>query len=221
MFLHGCEQTFFVGHHFGWRTLFVVNIPCKWLSCRLSLLYPRNVKDRSSYFPPTSVSALLSSPNHVITSVAVRPNGAPIINCSNGVVYSYDPSLYAFVKLTERWWAEGSDVWQGRQRQNVQNTNRGVMSSVEGSIGGTPPNEGNSNVSRPSWWSTALTLGHLETRLHATRLLDSPQEFKQAMLVYAKKIADEGFRGKAEELIKELFGPVYSCVLFSTRRLFD
>ena len=102
-------------------------------------------------------------------------------------------------------------MWQGRQRQNVQNTNRGVMSSVEGSIGGTPPNDGNS-ISRPSWWGTALTLGHLETRLHATRLLDSPQEFKQAMLVYAKKIADEGFRGKAEELIKELFGPIYSCV---------
>jgi len=30
--------------------------------------------------------------------------------------------------------------------------------------------------------------------------------------VYAKKIADEGFRNKAEELIKELFGPVYWSV---------
>jgi len=54
-----------------------------------------------------------------------------------------------------------------------------------------------------------MTLGHLETKLHAARVLDSPQEYKQALLVYAKKIADEGFRGKAEELIKELFGPVY------------
>lgn len=54
-----------------------------------------------------------------------------------------------------------------------------------------------------------MTLGHLETKLHAARVLDSPQEYKQALLVYAKKIADEGFRGKAEELIKELYGPVY------------
>jgi protein HIRA/HIR1 len=52
-------------------------------------------------------------------------------------------------------------------------------------------------------------LGHLETRLHATRLLDSPQEYRQALLVYAKKIADEGFKNKAEELVKELYGPVY------------
>ena len=27
--LHGCQQTLFVGHHFGWRIIFVVNISCK------------------------------------------------------------------------------------------------------------------------------------------------------------------------------------------------
>jgi protein HIRA/HIR1 len=54
-----------------------------------------------------------------------------------------------------------------------------------------------------------MTLGHLETKLHSARVLDSPQEYKQALLLYAKNIADEGFRAKAEELIKDLFGPVY------------
>jgi hypothetical protein len=32
-----------------------------------------------------------------------------------------------------------------------------------------------------------------------------------------KKIADEGFKGKAEELVKELYGPVYwyvACSVF-------
>jgi protein HIRA/HIR1 len=54
-----------------------------------------------------------------------------------------------------------------------------------------------------------MTLGHLETKLHAALVLDSPHEYKQVLLVYAKKVADEGFRAKAEELIKDLFGPVY------------
>ena len=40
-------------------------------------------------------------------------------------------------------------------------------------------------------------------------MLDSEYEYKQVLLVYAKKIADEGFRAKAEELVKELFGPIY------------
>jgi hypothetical protein len=85
------------------------------------------------------------------------------------------------------------------------------LSAVEGSISGTP-DEGVADIQRPKWWHTALTLGHLETRLSSARLLDSPQEYKQAMSIYAKRIADEGFRAKAEELIKELFGPVYWCV---------
>ena len=57
-----------------------------------------------------------------------------------------------------------------------------------------------------------MTLGHLESKLHATKALESPQEYKQALLLYAKRIADEGFRAEAEELVKELFGPVYWCV---------
>lgn len=63
----------------------------------------------------------------------------------------------------------------------------------------------------PPWWNAALTLGHLETRLHSARLLDSPTEYKNSLIVYAKRIAEEGFRGKAEELLKELSGPIYWC----------
>lgn len=82
------------------------------------------------------------------------------------------------------------------------------MTSIEASVAG-PPDESAAEKKRPTWWSAALTLGHLETRLHGTKLLDSPQEHRQALLMYAKKIADEGFKSKAEELVKELFGPVY------------
>ena len=125
------------------------------------------------------------------------------------MVSSYDPALSTWVKLSERWWSEGSDAWQGR-RANTQSAGRGILSAVEGSISGTP-DETVVDMQRPKWWNTALTLGHLETRLNSTRLLDSPQEYKQAMSMYAKRIADEGFRAKAEELIKELFGPIYWC----------
>lgn len=172
------------------------------------------MKKQAVFFPPVSVLPLLaSSPNNTITAASVRPNGAPIINTSNGVAYSYDPSLSTWVKISERWWVEGSDVWQGRQRTTNATSNRGVMSTIEGSVNGTPPpDEIPADKKRPEWWNAALTLGHLETKLHATRLLDSPQEYKQALLLYARRIADEGFRAKGEELIKELFGPVYWCV---------
>lgn len=99
-------------------------------------------------------------------------------------------------------------MWQGRQRSQSQVANRGIVAFVEGSLSG-PPSEASAETPRPEWWNTALTLGHLETRLHAARLLDSPVEYKQYLTLYAKKIADEGFRAKAEELIKDLSGPIY------------
>ena len=67
---------------------------------------------------------------------------------------------------------------------------------------------------KPAWWNCALTLGHLEAKMHAAAILDSDKEFKQALMVYARKIAEEGFRGKAEEVVKEFLGPIYWCVLF-------
>ena len=48
---------------------------------------------------------------------------------------------------------------------------------------------------------TAMTLGHLERSLHFTKLLGSPQEYRQALLLYAK-IVDEGLKVKR---VKELF----------------
>jgi len=162
-----------------------------------------------SVFPPVSVLPLLSSsPNCNILSATVRPNGVPIIHCSTGIAHSYDPALSIWTTLNQRWWSEGSDVWQGRQRGNSQSSGRGVLVSIESTIG-TTDDASSAEKPRPPWWNAALTLGHLETRLHAARILDSPQEYKQALLLYAKKISDEAFKGKAEELIKELYGPIY------------
>ena len=174
--------------------------------------YPmiRNVKKQSSNFPPISILTLYGiGPNISLVSASVRENGVPIINCSNGVVYSYDLALTSWVKLADRWYAEGSDAWRGRQRSNSTAASRGIMTFIESSIAGGTPDEGSAETPRPKWWSAAMTLGHLETRLHSTKLLDSPQEYEQALMLYAKKIADEGLKGKGEELVKELFGPVY------------
>ncbi|RXW22218.1 hypothetical protein EST38_g3631 [Candolleomyces aberdarensis] len=181
-------------------------------------LYCWNVKQQKACFAPASLAPLIStSPNHTILSATVSPNGSPIIHISNGVVYSYDPNLLSFIKVTERWWAENSDSWHGRAR--AAQSIRGVMTLTEYLLNGDDKNFSLSDAinnassagatSHPAWWSTAITLGHLETRMHAIKLLDSSAEYRQVVLLYAKKIADEGFRAKAEELIKELFGPVY------------
>ncbi|KAJ7723388.1 histone transcription regulator 1 [Mycena metata] len=173
-------------------------------------LYSWDVKKQSALFPPVSLSSIITSPNYEITSAKIQPSGAAILTCSSGVVYSYDATLLSFVKLTERWWSEGSDVWQARQRSLTNPTaNRGVLSITEGSVAAGAESSG-ADKKRPKWWNMAMTLGHLETRMHSARLLDSPTEYKQALAQYTKKLAEEGYKAKAEDLIRDLMGPMYS-----------
>jgi protein HIRA/HIR1 len=186
--------------------------------CLVLTTFFRDVKKTRVNFAPVSVRPLLSSPNAsahgttaTITTLVARPNGSPILSTTSGVTYSYDNGLGTYVKLSEPWWAEGSDAWSSRPRNS--NTQQFVVASIESAISERlPPPPG--TAQRPQWWTSALTLGHLESKLHAARVLDCSAEYKQTLLVYAKRIADEGFRNKAEELIKELFGPIYWSVPF-------
>lgn len=108
--------------------------------------------------------------------------------------------------------AAASASREGSADSGAQSGTAGASGSGGGVAPGGLVHVGGDETERPPWWNAAMTLGHLETRMHAARVLESPTEFKQALLVYSKKIADEAFRGKAEELIKELCGPVYWCV---------
>lgn len=172
------------------------------------MLHIWNVKKGRAHCPATSISPILG-PNAEVISVTVSQNGAPIIHVSSGCAYSYDSELLAWVKLSEKWWAGGSSAWQARSRTGSVSANRGVVATIENAISEQTGPDDRADRERPNWWEAALTLGHLETRLQATKVLESPAEYKQALLVYAKRIAEDGFRGKAEELVKEMFGPLY------------
>jgi protein HIRA/HIR1 len=180
----------------------------------------RNMKTLSAHHAPVPLSPLFlsaggsPSPNNRVTSIFIRPNGAVVVSLSSGGVYSYDKSLLSWVCISDNWWSTGSDAWNARTRtSSSSSSSQGVLAAIEASVAEvamTVPNPiANPSIERPPWWNTALTLGHLESRLHACRLLESGSEYKQALLQYVKKVADEGFRGKAEEVLKEYCGPLY------------
>jgi protein HIRA/HIR1 len=202
-----CIKQYAYGDTFFWTSSCLVRI----FHPMVMLLFTfknRNIRKQQATFAPVSILPILD-PNTEITSAVVNHNGAPVVHLSSGFAYSYDPNLLSWIKLGDKWWANGSSAWQGRQRTGNSVSNRGIVSTIESTIGEQNEGNGGADIQRPAWWEAALTLGHLETRLQASVVLDSPIEYKQALLVYAKKIADEGFRAKAEELVKELFGPLY------------
>jgi protein HIRA/HIR1 len=72
-----------------------------------------------------------------------------------------------------------------------------------------PEGEPEEELGTADMYRVAMSLAHLEVRMKAAVALDSPSEYRTFLLAYAKKLAEEGIRGKAEELVRELLGPVY------------
>jgi len=175
-------------------------------------MYIWDIKKQKAHVASVLIQPLISNPSAAILSATIRHNGAPIIQLSSGAAFTYDVALQVWTKASEARWAEGSDAWEGRQRATANrgpSGARGIVASLEANISDLELNNGEQRGNTTPWWNAALTLGHLETRLHAARLLDSPSEYKTNLLQYAKKLSEEGFRGKAEELLKELCGPLY------------
>ncbi|KDQ18757.1 hypothetical protein BOTBODRAFT_153623 [Botryobasidium botryosum FD-172 SS1] len=172
-------------------------------------VYVWNIKSQKAAFPSVHLDPFIRAPSSIL-SAQIRPNGAPLILLSSGVAYSFDPALSTWVRISEARWSEGSDAWEGKHRTNKNSSSRGVISTLESALSDlNMDSDSAANVIKYRWWNAALTLGHLETKLHAAKVLDSPTEYRAALLSYAKKIAEEGFKGKAEELLKDLCGPLY------------
>lgn len=187
----------------------------------LIVLPIRNVDKRKAHFSPISISHLLaaspsssSQPQVTISNAVIRPNGTPLIQLSTGSAYVYDANMSVWTEVCSSWWARNSPLWPRAQSRNNSDNSQLFVAGMESAL-----NVAQSDVTdaaadaaskeRPEYWNEAISLGHLETRIYACALLDSPPEYKLYLLAYASKLAEEGYKGKAEELVKELHGPVY------------
>ncbi|KAK4701977.1 protein HIRA/HIR1, partial [Phenoliferia sp. Uapishka_3] len=198
-----------------------------------------NTSFAKSLFPPLSISTLLTSsatlnvPHPEITTAALQLNGTPLVALSSGSTHSYDSNLSAWIRLSDVWWSKGSDFWEAR-RGKANPSGRGVIRGIESAINDivveqasglepmqddddddepvektVPEGDAQEKIGGAEMYRAAISLGHLEVRMKAAIALDSPAEYRAFLNAYAKRLGEEGFRGKAEELIKELLGPVY------------
>ncbi|ORY52826.1 WD40-repeat-containing domain protein [Leucosporidium creatinivorum] len=72
-----------------------------------------------------------------------------------------------------------------------------------------PEGDAEDEVGDQNMKRVAMSLAHLEVRMKAAVTLDSPAEYRTFLVAYAKKLAEESIRNKAEELLRELMGPIY------------
>ncbi|GAB7348446.1 hypothetical protein MBLNU459_g6864t2 [Dothideomycetes sp. NU459] len=102
-----------------------VIVDCRgwWLLCvnAIGMCYVWNIKSLSSPHPPISLAPVLdiaaaAQQNHLTTSPGImfarlNSQGRIIVGMSNGDGFSYSPSMYIWQRLSEPWWAVGSQYW--------------------------------------------------------------------------------------------------------------
>ncbi|KAK0629015.1 TUP1-like enhancer of split-domain-containing protein [Bombardia bombarda] len=95
-----------------------------WLLCinAVGMCHVFNVKTMAAAHPPVSLAPILeiataslsphgATPGPGVTSAHLNSIGAIIVTLSNGDGFYYSASMYAWQRLSESWWAVGSQYW--------------------------------------------------------------------------------------------------------------
>ncbi|CBQ69311.1 related to histone transcription regulator HIP1 [Sporisorium reilianum SRZ2] len=196
------------------------------------LMYRWNIRADREIHRPVSVLNLLGDPENLF-SMSVHANGAPIVILQSEKAYTFDDKKLGWVCVSDGWWAEHSEAWDGRTRSrgseaSIRDPVRAIEAEIntmyvrrihgDNPVGAqeesdsddeTPPVEMSVPEDKKSDFVIAVTLRHLEARMLAATILDSANEYKNHLMAYAKRIAEEGIKNQAEDLIKALIGPIY------------
>ncbi|KAI1821327.1 protein hir-1 [Xylaria intraflava] len=222
-----------------------------WLLCitAAGMCYVWNLNTLSSPHAPVSLGPILeiaisslhphaAMPAPGVTSAHLNSNGHIIVTLTNGDGYYYSPAMHTWQRLSESWWAVGSQYW---------NSNDSSVGSLQTTaVGPTTPKDGKSDedivsagiipflerhttneyllkgraytlqrliktlLSKDGFetFESSVSIAHLENRIAGALQLGSKEEFRLYLLMYAKRIGAEGHRGKVEELLNSLLGGV-------------
>lgn len=214
----------------------------QWLLCitAVGMCYVWDMKSLQSPHPPVSLAPVLdiavhSLQDHVtagpaVTSAHLNSEGRIVVSLSNGDGFAYSPSMYVWQRLTELWWAVGSQYWNttdsslGDLRsssgtKSATSISTGIIPFLERSTTSEAMVRGKSILlqrlvkqllSREGYegFESTVSVAHLENRMAAAMMLGSKDEFQVYLYMYAKRLGAEGLKSKVEELLRGLLGGV-------------
>ncbi|KAK6836937.1 hypothetical protein PG995_004918 [Apiospora arundinis] len=222
-----------------------------WLLCitAVGMCHVWSINSLSSPHPPVSLAPALEIAIHSlqthaampapgVTSAHLNSNGHIIVTLTNGDGYYYNPSMYSWQRLSESWWAVGSQYWNSNDSSigSLQSTAVGPAApkstkeeEVSVSAGIIPFLERHTTnefllkgraytlqrivkllLSKDGFenFESSVSIAHLENRIAGALTLGSKDEFRLYLFMYAKRIGAEGLRSKVEELMNSLLGGI-------------
>ncbi|KAK7959918.1 WD domain-containing protein [Apiospora aurea] len=222
-----------------------------WLLCitAVGMCHVWSINSLSSPHPPVSLAPVLEIAIHSlqphaampapgVTSAHLNSNGHIIVTLTNGDGYYYNPSMFSWQRLSESWWAVGSQYWNSNDSSigSLQSTAVGPTASkatkeeeASVSAGIIPFLERHTTnefllkgrayslqrivkllLSKDGFedFESSVSIAHLENRIAGALTLGSKDEFRLYLFMYAKRIGAEGLRSKVEELMNSLLGGI-------------
>jgi len=221
-----------------------------WLLCisALGICHVWNIAQSSAPHPPVSLGPVLdlasvSQGPHLTSGPSIifaRLNsaGRVVVAMSNGDAYAYSPSMYIWQRLSESWWAVGSQYWNSKDsgptgssgraadeerddEVRIENLSAGIIPMLERNTTNQTLIRGRayflqrlikSLLSAEGYegFESGVSVAHLENRLAAALSLGAKDEFKLYLNMYAKRLGAEGSRLKVEELLRSLLNGVHN-----------
>lgn len=215
-----------------------------WLLCitAVGMCYVWDLRKLESPHPPVSLAPILdiavhglqSHPTHApaITSARLNSEGRIVVTLSNGDGYSYSPAMFTWQRLSEVWWAVGSQYWNTTDSSvgNIQfsgdqankddvpnNVSAGIIPHLERNTTNEMLVRGKAYalqrmiktlLSREGFegFESSVSVAHLENRVAGAMLLGAKEEFRIYLEMYAKRLGAEGLKLKVGELLRALLG---------------
>ncbi|QIX02341.1 hypothetical protein AMS68_007858 [Peltaster fructicola] len=216
--------------------------------------YVWDIRIMTAPHPPVSLApaldlASISQVGHLTAGPSLmfarlNSHGRIIIGMSNGDGFAYNPGLYAWQRLSESWWAVGSQYWNTKEQSattsiaaartskssktqeldetfmneiNPENISAGIIPLLERNTTSQALLKGRAyflqklvkqllSAEGYEGFEAAVSIAHLENRIAAAMTIGAKDEFRVYLIMYAKRIGSEGFRGKVEELLRGLLG---------------
>jgi len=212
-----------------------------WLMCisSVGVAHVWNLKTVKAAHPPVSLAPILDvantyakfdglSKSEAIMDAGINSSGTLVVSLTNGDGYAYSRDLCIWQKLTEAWWAVGSQYWDtsGSLRPSAAAAeslggepalSAGVIPHLERRTTSEVLLHGRGRflqrivkqvLSREGFegFETSVSVAHLENRMAAAVALGAKDDFKSYLFTYARRLASEGMKGKVEELLRDLMG---------------
>ncbi|KAK6614206.1 histone transcription regulator (WD domain-containing protein) [Botrytis cinerea] len=229
-----------------------VIIECRgwWLLCitAVGMCHVWNLKTLASPHPPVSMAPILEIAMHSlgthttfapgVTSAHLNSTGHIIVTLSNGDGYMYSPKMFIWQRLSEAWWAVGSQYWNSNDSSisHLQSTGVGPESRKDGEIDSSNLSAGiiphlerhttgevllkgrayhlqrliKTLLSKDGFegFESGVSIAHLENRVAAALQLQAKDDFRLYLFMYAKRLGAEGLKNKIEELLRSIIGGI-------------